>query len=65
MNCIGRFKRAAQTSRQNHLAHAGTTRPAATPRQGTLGQSSDKWGDRRPGDNDGMGNGECGLIWHT
>ena len=37
-------------------------------RQSTLGQSSDKGGDRRLGGNDGMGNGECGLIcltWHT
>ena len=35
---------------------------SSTHRQGTLRQSSDKWGDRRLGGNDGTGNGECGLL---
>jgi len=67
MNRIGRFKNGAQELRAklNWVTQAQIGQQHA--RQGRLGQSSDKWGDRQLGGNDGMGNGKCGLIcliWH-
>ena len=64
MNGIGWFKNDARELRAKVNWYKSAS---STQRQDRLGQSSDKWGDRRLGGNDGMGNGECGLIcliWH-
>jgi len=58
MNLSVSSKQAAQISPQRHLTHAGANQPAAVPGNERYDKSLVKNGaDRRPCDNDGMGNG--------